>query len=89
MFLIEFCIDLQLEFENVDMKKLTEVEELEVTSGSRKPKEKDSDASSNMVMVLRKIANHPLLVRLVLVLVFRVKIKRQTTNTHIYCLYAL
>lgn len=53
----------QLEFENMDMKKLTEVEELEVTSGSGKPKEKDSDASSNMVMVLRKIANHPLLVR--------------------------
>lgn len=53
----------QIEFEKMDMKKLTEVEELEVTSGSGKSKEKDTDTSSNMVMVLRKIANHPLLVR--------------------------
>lgn len=49
------------------MKKLTEVEELEVSRGSVKEKEKDADIGSNVVMVLRKIANHPLLVRCVLV----------------------
>lgn len=53
----------QIEFEKMDIKKLSEVEELEVTSGSVKGKEKDTDSSSNVVMVLRKIANHPLLVR--------------------------
>lgn len=56
----------QIEFEKMDIKKLSEVEELEVTSGSAKAKEKDVDSSSNVVMVLRKIANHPLLVRCVL-----------------------
>ncbi|KAG0718228.1 SMARCAD1 [Chionoecetes opilio] len=53
----------KIEFEKMNMKKLSEVEELKVTSGSVKSKEKDIDVSSNMVMVLRKIANHPLLVR--------------------------
>lgn len=56
----------QIEFEKMDMKKLTEVEELEVASGTVKEKDKDKDASSNVVMVLRKIANHPLLVRYVM-----------------------
>ncbi|XP_071512276.1 SWI/SNF-related matrix-associated actin-dependent regulator of chromatin subfamily A containing DEAD/H box 1 homolog isoform X1 [Panulirus ornatus] len=53
----------QLELEQLNMKRLNELEELEATGGVPKSKEKDRDASSNMVMTLRKIANHPLLTR--------------------------
>lgn len=62
----KIVIHSQIEFEKLDVKKLSEVEELEVSSGSQKAKEKDVEPSSNVVMVLRKIANHPLLVRCVL-----------------------
>lgn len=72
MFFDKFHIYSQIEFEKMDMKKLTEVEELQVTSGSvKKEKEKDAEIGSNVVMVLRKIANHPLLVRCVQVTVIQ------------------
>ncbi|XP_042229687.1 SWI/SNF-related matrix-associated actin-dependent regulator of chromatin subfamily A containing DEAD/H box 1 homolog [Homarus americanus] len=53
----------QLELEKLNFKDLTEVDELESTGGANKTREKTRDASSNMVTTLRKIANHPLLIR--------------------------
>ncbi|KAK3854378.1 hypothetical protein Pcinc_039143 [Petrolisthes cinctipes] len=53
----------QVELEELNLKQLSELEELEATCGSPKKKETQKDASSNMVMTLRKIANHPLLTR--------------------------
>lgn len=46
----------------MNMKNLTELEELEAI-GKSPTKSSDLDSSSNMVMTLRKIANHPLLTR--------------------------
>lgn len=52
----------QIEIEQMNMKNLTELEELEAI-GKSPTKSSDLDSSSNMVMTLRKIANHPLLTR--------------------------
>ncbi|KAK8734847.1 hypothetical protein OTU49_005686 [Cherax quadricarinatus] len=51
----------ELELEQLDLKELTEVDDLEGTRTT--VKNKDRDGSSNMVTTLRKIANHPLLIR--------------------------
>ncbi|XP_064119828.1 SWI/SNF-related matrix-associated actin-dependent regulator of chromatin subfamily A containing DEAD/H box 1 homolog isoform X2 [Macrobrachium nipponense] len=58
----------KINLEEINLQRLSEIEELEATAdfsgkGKKDGKQVDSDTSSNMVMTLRKIANHPLLVR--------------------------
>ncbi|XP_066976511.1 SWI/SNF-related matrix-associated actin-dependent regulator of chromatin subfamily A containing DEAD/H box 1 homolog isoform X1 [Macrobrachium rosenbergii] len=58
----------KINLEEITLQRLSEIEELEATAdfsgkGKKDGKQVDSDTSSNMVMTLRKIANHPLLVR--------------------------
>ncbi|XP_045609642.2 SWI/SNF-related matrix-associated actin-dependent regulator of chromatin subfamily A containing DEAD/H box 1 homolog [Procambarus clarkii] len=51
----------QLDLEKLNLKELTEIDDGEATGDTKK--KKDRDGSSNMVTTLRKIANHPLLIR--------------------------
>ncbi|KAK7077745.1 ATP-dependent helicase smarcad1 [Halocaridina rubra] len=56
----------KMKFEDINLKSLAEIEEQEVTvdiSGKVKSVKEQQETSSNMVMTLRKITNHPLLVR--------------------------
>ena len=62
------ALEMKQNLENLKIKDLTELEELEATSGNKSPEKKKSiitneDNSANMVMTLRKCANHPLLLR--------------------------
>ena len=62
------AIEMKQEIENMKVKELTELEELEASSDFNSPEKRKErpvceDSGANIIMILRKCANHPLLLR--------------------------